>query len=641
MLKFLRSVLGDGSSGFASDRVQDRLREAIAAVRDHTLSTAASEAIVQQAEVLAEEGLRGEELIKQSMQAVLGPDAEPDYGLHPVRSASFVVELAIATADRMDDVRPAEVMAALPGLLAVVFGRTLGSDTGKSFFCVNAECIAAVLPDGWGRPLLDAPRYRDEGWGLLLGNAVAASLQGGAWDRRAESLPAEIKLLSLKLLTRGDETAEPLPSRAPPLPRRQPDRWRAAAVTLGVDLTSADLRGRPEATEACFRRLLGEALADRLQDRLLNGAPPTGDEGVALSPVLGFMLIDLAAHATDQHDELQPAAEAEAARLAQAIFGLEPDAAASAAARWAELWRALMLRYDGQSTPLLPDEMGYAVLAYAQTRGRKLGEYIKRNRDPARPADMTPPEVEVRATARLLRFAECNAACLPALPPLGTWAAPDPAAAATALEARLRTAGLSEAHLEQWRQPDSTLGIRLRWLFALLDRLFTWPEYCGRETLPAAMRHFEVADEASALERLSVSVALDDREALPFIAALVVETCTQQGLDPRELLAIVRLAVERVQPQSAQLLKLVGRNEWLRLRDAKLIQPLQVALALLLPGVEVPAEAAAAAGLVKLATALAAALRGDASPEPGLEQRARLLLVSTPESLRRQAAATA
>jgi hypothetical protein len=374
---------------------------------------------------------------------------------------------------------------------------------------LHGETVAALLPDGWGRAPIDVPQFRDEGHGLLVGNAMAAQLIGKGWGKRC-TLEKELADLIVRCLSRPAPDA-PVPAERPFLARRHPERWQALARAAGADLAGAAIRGRPQATEALLGALVDAALAERLQEALLNGKEPGGG-AVAVPRVLGLTVIDMAAFATGHRDKLQPAAEVEAARLLRVVFGLEEDAAAGAAQRLAALRRAVVDSYEGIEMPGLPNGEGLAVLSYAQTRGRKLGTYVSDNVDAADPAALSPPVAEVRAVARLFRYAEAFHDALPALPDLGARAAPDIAAARRALVERFTAAGLSSPLMQRW-DTDESFRSKLQRLFATVDRLFPHPEYVDLAFIPALAEHHET-DVAEALERNAVSVALDEGEAL-------------------------------------------------------------------------------------------------------------------------------
>jgi len=642
MHTFLRRAFGAREAGPALTSRLGRQRLEAAALQ---LREGLERAMIEQRMAAAAEAFQGKGLSEEAMARALtgalqhGRGIEAA-GLNGIRGSLCLAELVVALADVEDGVDPTLLPSIIAELLPLL-GLPGGIDLGRTLQSLHGETVAAMLPGGWQEPCQDVAQFRDESWGLRAGNLAANFLVRQGWPAAAASLPQSLTDLIGRDLLVGGIDPPPLPPERLPLPRRRPERWMAAAEALGAAPAGASIRGRAEATEACLKRLLDGAFADRLQDLLLNGGAV--DPAVAVMPVppvVGLLVIDMAAHATGHLDKLQPAAEVEAARLAVAVFGLSPVEATAAARRWAELWDALIERYDGRSTPLLGAETDYALLAFAQTRGRKLGEMIKDNLGIAPPGDFVPAEAETRALARLFRFAEALPPSLP-LPALGTWPAPQRAPAVAALRRRLVAARLTDVRATGIGAGEETaLTRRLARHFRLLDRLLPWPEYCSTRQLPDLMEHFGTQDPAEALEQVAVSIALEEPFFTIFVAGLCLETAGAD-LPASEALALFRLSLERVQPGSASLLKVVPREEWLGLTDEKSGQAFALAHALRgRPQWEPDAAGGQAAkAAVALAARFADVLGSDATAGEELLEEFERAFVVTPESLRQAARA--
>jgi len=553
-----------------------------------------------------------------------------EFPVTTVRLSQMLCELVVVTADLLDEVDPASVVTTFDALLPVLLGQSVQPALAKAMFALHGETVAAVLSRGWTKPLVDVADFRDAGWGLLIGNAVAGAILGNGWKRRSDLA----ENIADNVIARLAEppTDAPLPAETLFLPRRHPLRWTAAGVRVRKELEAESVRRRVEATAACLPRLLEAALADRLQDQLLNGEVPRTDV-VDVPPVLGIAIIEMAARATAQRGELQPGAEVDAAaQMASRLTGFEPSAAKEAATRWATLWRAVLDQYEGVGTPGLPEGDSYMALSFAQTRGRKLAQFLEGNRGSDDGEPLAPPDIEVRAFARLFRFVQLRGSDLPSLPKLGTWPAPDPQVAEAALLVRFASAQMSPSLIEAWKDTTGRFRGRLQAFFAQLDRLLPYPEVIDAQHIDMAAEHWKV-DRAAALEKLSVSLALEDEPWLIFLSVLCLRAFGDLAPSPADCFSLVKLAAERTHGSRADLLKLMSRNDWLAGDHAVAGELFSRAQALLAAG-GAPAEPKTLQPLAELAASLAGVVRGKTPALPSAEHAVRKLLLITPESLR-------
>ena len=629
MLSSLRSLFASEPPRLRSAAVQEWLQRQVQLFTEGVQRLAARQMIDDAMRTAKQKGLTDPNAVFQLLAEARASGDSISLPYTAVRMSVTLAEFALAVADRLNEQDADAVADTLATLLTIALHRPCDANLARTILSVHGETVAAVLPGGWKTALIDVPQFRDEGHGVLIGNAMAAQLIDGGWGKRA-TLKKEIADLIVARMTDPAPDA-PLPAERPFLARRHPERWQALAESLGADIKRASVQGRPEATEALLGALIDAALGDRLQDQILNGEQP-GEQSVEVPPVLGLAIIDMAAFAKGHRNELQPVAEVEAARLLHSVLGLDGNAAAAAAQRLAAFRRAVVGSYEGIETPGMPKGEGLAVLSYAQTRGRKIGQFVQSNVDATDPAALPLPENEVRAMARLFRFAAAFQAALPDLPSLGSRPAPDRAAAEQALVERFRAAGLNDAFIERWRADEDVRG-RLGRLFASLDRLFPHPEYVGAEELPMLAEHFGV-DLAGGLERSAVSVALDEHDTLLFLAVLSLRLFEDLALTPGEEAALLRLVAERAQPSLKGLLKIMPRNVWLANRTLLPVEPLDLARLALRDGLA--SERQPAHRLVALGNALARSLRqpsGASTTE--VEQEAQAVLLVTPASLRK------
>lgn len=630
-MSLFRALFSSRTPRGLDPEVQEMLRrqaEALNAALMRAMAQAAAQQSLREADIGSQDVGRSD--IPEVVAGVMSACESLQLPVTTVRLSQMLCEVVVATADRLNEEDASRVVTTLDALLPVLFGQSVKRGFAAEMVVLHGETVAAVLPGGWTRPLVDVPNFRDAGWGLIIGNAVAGVTISDGWTRRRD-LAARLADNVVSRLTEARSDA-PLQLEKPSFPRRHPLRWTASAVCARAELEAASVQSCVEATEACLPRLLEGAFADRLQDQLLNGEAPVGEE-VELPPILGLAVIAMAARVTAHEGVPRPGAEMEAAtRWATRVFGLSTPAAQEAATRWAELWRASVAHYEGASDLGLPEGDGCGVLSHAQTLGSEFGVFVTSNVDPGQPGSLVPSGGWARAFARLFRFAELHGSGLPALPKLGTWPAPDPQAAESALMERFSAAQVPAALIAAWKHKLGSFRQRLQALFALLDRLLPLPSYLGAAGLDWLAEHREF-DKARALAKASVSAVLEKEPCFVFLSALCLSSFDDLVSSPADCFALLRLAVERVGGPDTNLLTVLPRNDWLAADyvDYAAKEPFARAQAALAGG----ALPASSRELVDLAQSLAAMVRNPSVPAPTVEQEVQRRLVIRPTTLHR------
>jgi len=609
-------------------------------------------------EVLAAErkqGKIGEEQAKQIAQAIRSAPAVA-VPIHALLATVLAVELVTAVADALPPASGEQRTACVAALLALLVGEALPDGVGESSLALAADAEAALLPQGWAGEIRDLRRFRPEGWGLILGNHLAAELLAHDWQLPPRHEP-RTELRDLLTAISGPELP-PLPSLRLPLPRRDPARWPATVVASGTDLAEATVSTRAADAVPFARAWLEAALSDRWAASLLlePGSLPAGSGGLGgLPPVTGVALAEFAFRVADEAGEAdRPATRSLLQAIAGDSFGLAGPAGEAAMAAWTAAWLDVLAVYDGGKRPAdLGSAEGYEVLAFAQTRGRKLAEYFALNLPPAGER-LRPPAGEVRALARLWRFAAAVAPDAGKLPPLSP---PVPAAGGKAglaaglaralalAEGWLEAAGASPSLVERWRRetglaaaaagealltaPPASTGFarRLALLFGLLERLFPHPEYANFAMIAAYAEHLGV-DRPTALERMASSVALVD-EAELWLAALTHAALADFGEEERRVtLSLLR---ECLQPESGSMLKMTPRQDWLASAGEETARLLAAAAA--------PAASERAAALFAWADRVGGRIAAELDEVLAAGDGAALhaLLLYDPERLRREA----
>lgn len=571
MVGFVKRLFGRGTAapGAKGAQVDRKLLVALAGYLQRCMGYAGAKVVGRQiAELfgrLVEQGMDRDEAIATAMQRVRAagdPQVRLNSGIVPL----FLAEFVTAVLDALGEDDP----AARPALLTLLSHQIFGAapPDWDEVLCVLTMQEDMLFHQGWDGPVTPDEALDEALIAFLAANQAAKDFLSKPWHLGEGVEPEREVAQQVAAALAAPPEDEPLPetpalTEVALLRRRNPALWRAV---LPERKEPPSPNATPQQIETTALAWLEALRGDYLAQRLLEGPAPMAGEGAGLqsmTPPLGVALVDFVLRL--QH-QVRPAFKAAARpvlrRLARRLSGAPADALVE---QWIQLWKDLMLAYEGPRPDSLRDPRRYELLAYGQTRGRHAGEAARAALVEGHLAGFQLSSRDSELGSLLWRMAadevwtaeECLA-----------WPAGDPAerlgAGRDRARALLAAAGLPAAGLAAWDEGDTAFE-RLRAPFGYALHLFRRVEYVPLDALPAFAERCG-GDIAAALERAASSWALLEGEAEGLVAGFLRSLAPAEGLTEEEVAALLRLLLDAANLPARSATRLQPRPVWLARR---------------------------------------------------------------------------